>query len=89
VRRGGTKARWYVELVRHGGTRLARYRLGAQLRELARAVILEARVDVGGDREAQDDVPEECQALVRALALVDPGGVCERLFGEVVGELIE
>jgi hypothetical protein len=44
---------------------------------------------VGGDREAQDDVPEEGQALVRALALVDPGRVSERLRGEVVGELIE
>jgi hypothetical protein len=75
--------------VRDGRAGLARDCLGAQLRELARAVILEARVDVGGDREAQDDVPEECQAFVRALALVNPGGVCERLFGEVVGELIE
>jgi hypothetical protein len=44
---------------------------------------------VGGDREAQDDVPQEGEPLVRALALVDPGGVRERLRGEVVGKLIE
>jgi hypothetical protein len=44
---------------------------------------------VGGDGEAQDDVSEEGEPFVRALALVDPRGVRERLRGEVVGELIE
>jgi hypothetical protein len=44
---------------------------------------------VGGHREAQDDVPEEGEPLVRALALVDPRRMRERLRGDVIRELIE
>jgi hypothetical protein len=33
---------------------------------------VEARIDVGGDGEAQDDVPEEGEPFVRVLAVVDP-----------------
>ena len=67
----------------------SRHRLRAQLGQPAGAVALEARVDRGGDREAQDDVSQEREPLVGVGAAVDPGGVRERLLREIFGELIE
>ena len=69
--------------------RLLGDRLRAQLGQPAGAVALEARVDRRGDREAQDDVPQEREPLVGVGAAVDPRRVRERLLGEIFGELIE
>jgi hypothetical protein len=68
---------------------MARDGLGAQLGQAPGAVAREARIDVRRYREAQDDVPQEREALVRVGALVDPRRMREGLPGEVLGQLIE
>ena len=68
---------------------LARDALGAQLGQPARAERLEARVDVGGDREAQDDVPQEREPLVRLAALLGPRRMGERLPGQILRQLVD
>jgi len=42
-----------------------------------------------GDREAQDHISEEGEALVGLRAVLGPGGVGEGLAREVRGQLIE
>jgi hypothetical protein len=44
---------------------------------------------VGGDREAQDAVPQEGEPLVGLGALLDPRRVGEGLPLEIVGKLIQ
>jgi hypothetical protein len=41
------------------------------------------------DREAQDDVPQEREALVRLAPLVRPRGMGERLPGQILRQLVE
>jgi hypothetical protein len=45
---------------------------------------IEARVEVGGDRQAQDDVSQECEALIGIRATADPRSVRERLAREII-----
>jgi hypothetical protein len=49
----------------------------------------EARIEVCGDRKAQDDIPQEREPLVRVPALLDPRRVCERLASKVRWQLVE
>ena len=79
----------HAELARHAGARRAAHGLRAHLGEPAGAVALEAREQMGGDREAQDDVTEEGEPLVGLGALLDPRRVRERLPPERVGQLVE
>ena len=62
-------------------------RLGAHLGEPPGAVALEARIEVGGDREAQDHVPEEGQPLIGLGAVLDPGRMGEGLPPKVLRQL--
>ena len=64
-------------------------RLGAHLGQAAGAVALEARVQVGGDRQAQDDVPQEREPLVGVGAVLHPGRVGEGLPAQVLRQLGE
>jgi hypothetical protein len=83
------QARRDVEVAGHRRTGLARHGLRAQLGEPARPVAREARVQVVGDREAQDHVPQEGQALVGLPALVDPARMRECLAFKIGWELVE
>ena len=74
---------------RHLRARRAAHGLGAHLGEPAGAVALEAREEVVGDGEAQDDVPQEGEPLVGLDAVIDPRGVGERLARKVVRQLIQ
>jgi hypothetical protein len=79
----------HTEPSRHIGARLARHRLGPQLRQPPGAELGKARVDVRGDGQAQDAVSQEREPLIRLAAVVDPRGVRERLADEIVRKLIE
>ena len=63
------------------------HRLGAHLGQPPGAVALEARIEVGGDGEAQDHVPQEGQALVGLGAVLDPGRVREGLPPKLLRQL--
>ena len=79
----------HAEVARDVRACRAARRLGAQLREPAGAEALEPRVDVSRHGEAQDDVPQEREPLVRLAALVGPRGMRERLPGQILRQLVE
>ena len=87
--RGRAQRIGHAQPARHARAGGAAHRLGAHLGEPAGAVALEARVEVGGDGEAQDDVPQEGEALVGVGAVLDPGGVGEGLPPQVLRQLGE
>jgi hypothetical protein len=59
----------------------------ADLRQPSLGRVAEAVVDRARDRELEDAVPEEFEALVRRGALVRPGGVREYLVEALRREL--
>ena len=91
LRRGGGQQVGHPQALGHGAARRPRHRLGADLRQPPGAVALglEARVEVRGDRQAQDRVAQEGQAGIGVRAPFGPGGMGEDLLAQVVWKLSE
>jgi hypothetical protein len=77
------------ERLRDLDTRAATDGLGADLGEPACGGALEAWKDRPRDGDAEDAVAEEGEPLVGLRAVLDPGGMRERLLGEALRELFE
>ena len=75
------------ELLRHRGAALARDDVGADLREPPLGRVAEAVEDRSRDRELEDAVAEELEALVRGRRVLRPRGVREDLLEPVGGQL--
>src|SRR4051812_15836227 len=90
-RRRRRQALRHAEPFRDRAARGPGHGLRADLREPPGAVALglEPRVEVRGDRQAEDAVAEEGEARVRVAAAVRPRRVREDLLAQVFGKLVE
>ena len=81
----------HAEALRDGAAGDAGHALRADLRQPARAEALglQARVEVGGQREAEHGVAEERQPRVRVAAPFGPRGMREDLPVQVLGQLLQ
>jgi hypothetical protein len=68
---------------------LARDDVGTDLRQLSLRVLGKALVELLGDREPEDAVPEKLQPLVGLGAVFRPRGVRERVAQPLVGQRVD